>query len=98
MLGFDEDIKLLSGENCNTPNSLTSKVGKIKINLYKSYEYTTINFNLNILTNGLDQTKLISQLTYRIMIGCVQLEIMLEQVNAISYRLVRTRQCLSIRA
>lgn len=41
-----------------------SEVDKIMIDLLGANEYTIINFNLNILINSLDQTKLIGQLVY----------------------------------
>lgn len=38
----------------------------VKLRLtYRSDEYTTINFNLNILVNDLGQIKLICQLAYQ---------------------------------
>lgn len=40
----------------------TSKVNKIKINLYELDEYIIINFNLNILINSIKIDKLINPL------------------------------------
>lgn len=62
MLGLDEDVKSLSRRDCNTPINPTLEVGKIKIGLWGFDECTSINFNLSILTNSLDQTKLMGHL------------------------------------